>query len=402
LQAKEYLVNKFGQGKTIDNIIVGAGLESYAYLETWSIDKILGTGGNDLIFGEKGSDILEGGYGEDVIYGGEGNDMITGGQGNDYIEGGAGDDIYYINTGEGTDTIEDKEGKNRVIVNGKEIKLLFKQSDGTYKNPDGKITATVIGGELILTDAATGTTLAKLNQNFQDGDFGIHLLDIPDSPQTNIIGDLKPLDFDPITDGIQIKTDECGNVITDPGNPAPNRNDYLYDTSGSDRIEGKGGDDYINAKHGGNDWILGGSGNDILNGGAGDDQVFSESSGEMETFVENGETAVSINEKGDLASGGAGNDLVYGTNRNDTLLGGDGHDLLVGGGGDDVIFGDKNLSLATPGWSTTVESTEMPDGFVLYTVIGNGQDWHEDTFKGDDTIYAGTGNDYVIAGGGDD
>ncbi|MCL4536256.1 MAG: hypothetical protein M1610_01485 [Nitrospirae bacterium] len=56
LQAKEYLVNKFGQGKTIDNIIVGAGLESYAYQEKWTIDKIFGTGGNELIFGEKGED----------------------------------------------------------------------------------------------------------------------------------------------------------------------------------------------------------------------------------------------------------------------------------------------------------------------------------------------------------
>jgi hypothetical protein len=58
--------------------------------------------------------------------------------------------------------------------------------------------------------------LAKLNQNFQDGDFGIHLLDVPNSPQPNIVGDLKPLDFDPITDGIQIKTDEWGNVIVNP------------------------------------------------------------------------------------------------------------------------------------------------------------------------------------------
>lgn len=54
--AKDYLVNQFGQGKTIDNIIVGAGLQSYEYLEKWTIDKILGTDGNDLIFGEKEED----------------------------------------------------------------------------------------------------------------------------------------------------------------------------------------------------------------------------------------------------------------------------------------------------------------------------------------------------------
>ena len=48
-QAKEYLVNQFGQGKSIDEIIVGAGLDSYSYLETWSIDKIEGTDKNELI-----------------------------------------------------------------------------------------------------------------------------------------------------------------------------------------------------------------------------------------------------------------------------------------------------------------------------------------------------------------
>ena len=47
--AKEYLVNHFGQGKSIDEIIVGAGLDSYSYLETWSIDKIEGTDKNELI-----------------------------------------------------------------------------------------------------------------------------------------------------------------------------------------------------------------------------------------------------------------------------------------------------------------------------------------------------------------
>lgn len=56
LKAKVILVSNFGQGKTIDNIIVGAGLDSYAKLETWTTDKIEGTDGNDLIFGEKGED----------------------------------------------------------------------------------------------------------------------------------------------------------------------------------------------------------------------------------------------------------------------------------------------------------------------------------------------------------
>ncbi|MDI6728277.1 MAG: hypothetical protein QMD44_05030 [Thermodesulfovibrionales bacterium] len=75
--AGDYLITNFGQGKTIDNIIVGAGLDSYAYLEQSSLDKITGTTYNDLIFGEKGSDILEGGGGEDYIEAKHGGDEFV-------------------------------------------------------------------------------------------------------------------------------------------------------------------------------------------------------------------------------------------------------------------------------------------------------------------------------------
>ncbi|MBI3376932.1 MAG: hypothetical protein HY035_00820 [Nitrospirae bacterium] len=263
--ARDYLIANFATnvGMSIDGeVMVGAGLSSYAYLEENRImDELTGTDKNDLIFGEKGSDImLSGGKGNDVIYGGEGNDKTTGGKGNDYIEGGAGNDIYYINTGDGTDTIEDKEGDNRVIVNGKEIKLLLKQPDGSYKNPDGKIKATIEGTDLVIYDAVTNAKIAILNENFESGDFGINLLDTPSNPVTTntTIGDLTPHDFDPDAGGIQSRNDDWGNIITDASNPSPNRKDTLYDTTGNDRIEAGGGDDTIYAKRGGDDWILGG------------------------------------------------------------------------------------------------------------------------------------------------
>ncbi len=119
-------------------------------------DWIEGEEDTDWLYGGDGEDVLKGGTGNDHIYGGEGNDRITGGEGNDYIEGGAGNDTYYINTGDGTDTIEDKEGGNFIVANGKTMKLLVKQADGTYKTPDGTITATLVNGELILRDASTG------------------------------------------------------------------------------------------------------------------------------------------------------------------------------------------------------------------------------------------------------
>ena len=74
-------------------------------------------------------------------------------------------------------------------------------------------------------------------KNFQDGDFGIHLLaDTPENPVTTntIYGDQNPDDL----------------------------NDTLYDTSRNDWIEGQDGNDTPNAFGGGDDVLLGGSGRD--------------------------------------------------------------------------------------------------------------------------------------------
>jgi hypothetical protein len=73
--AKTYLITTFANGKPIDNIIVGAGLDSYDKIDKTPNDTILATDQNDLIFGEKGDDVLNAGAGNDVIYGDEGNDV---------------------------------------------------------------------------------------------------------------------------------------------------------------------------------------------------------------------------------------------------------------------------------------------------------------------------------------
>ncbi|MDA8338467.1 MAG: hypothetical protein M0Z70_04110 [Nitrospiraceae bacterium] len=193
----------------------------------------------DILIGEGGDDKLRGGKGNDILLGGEGKDTYyyRSGDGNDQI----------VDTGENTIIIEDANGNKRTITN------VYKTGANIWTTADGEIKATKNSPlKIVLEDGSTIT----LGENFQDGDFGIHLLEAPDSPQTNIIGDLTPIDFDPTIEGIQTKTDVWGNVIVDPKNPYPNRNDMLYDTSGNDRIEGGGGEDYIEAKHSGDEFVL--------------------------------------------------------------------------------------------------------------------------------------------------
>ena len=403
------------------------------------IDAIEGGLNTDRLYGGGGNDVIKGYDGKDYIEGGKGNDTIDGGKGNDILYGGPGNDTYIIKTGDGTDTIEDKAGSNKIIVNGKTLSILFKQPDGySYKDRSGAIVAKKEGTDLVLYDKA-GNKLAILNEDFQDGDFGIHLLDAPTTPETtNIIsGDLTPIDFDPGKDGVQMENDELGNIKCDPDEPMPGRSDYLYDDSGNELIEGKDGNDTIYQGEGddrvlggtgrdgigvqpdeasGNDLVEGGADADIIYGGDGDDQLFGESMGEMSELIAAGEAAEGINEQGELIGGADGNDYIYGAERNDALFGGTGKDLIVAGAGDDFITSggtfdgtmvytnsDNGAYTYQNGplfdWNITIqqdESSVQPilSGFTSYDMGTN------DT--GDDVVYAGAGNDFVYTAGGND
>ena len=308
--AKTFLITNFGQGKTIDEVIVGQGLKTAAYEQISPADDIIMTIGNknNLIFGEGGDDSIISGDGNDVIYGGKGDDFISGGKGNDILEGGAGNDDYYFSSGDGSDKINDNEGTNRIIwIDANKMphvmKTFYKSGDAEWTSPDGTAEVNKHSPyKIVLPDGG----IIELGEDISS--FGINLLDTPANPVTTntILGDLTE-----------------------------NKNDLLRDTSGNDRIEGISGNDGIWAGRGGDNWILGGEGNDtvvayhtsgsdiieggsgvdVLTGGGGDDRIFGENFGEMEDIITAGETAQSINEKGNLESGAAGNDFVYGSNK---------------------------------------------------------------------------------------
>ena len=81
----------------------------------------------------------------------------------------AGGDDTYILDGGGHDTIEDKAGNNRVLLNGK-VLCNFTSSDGTnYLSADGRFTGVMQNGDFIVIDTVTGDQVT-LDQNFQSGD----------------------------------------------------------------------------------------------------------------------------------------------------------------------------------------------------------------------------------------
>ncbi|MEN6374581.1 MAG: calcium-binding protein [Smithella sp.] len=391
---------------------------------------MLGGSGGDNLSGGTAADLLYGGAGSDMLTGGNGTDTLIGGAGNDVLNGGLGHDIYEYTIGDGNDQIidEDRDGDLVVFSNGDEIKIIalgnfYKSGSSEWKSLNNSNTK-IVENMLYLPDGSTiefGTAL-------QSGDYGINLIEVPTNPESinTMVGDLTPVDYDPVMEGIQARNDPWGNVITDSNQPEPGRIDLLYDTTANDRIEAGEGNDGIVSYRGGNDWLLGGSGNDsvivernenaandilegnegsdIVEAGKGNDKVFGENYGEMEELIAAGETAISINVRGDVVSGGGGEDYVYGSNSNDVLFGGFGKDLIIGGGGEDVIIGDDNYLGAVHDWSYSITTETSGNtniyGLTFTGIIGGLDD--TGTIGNDDVIYGGTGNDYIDGVGGDD
>lgn len=288
------------------------------YLGTTLNDTMHGLAGNDFLFGSNGNDALYGGVGNDDVFGGNGNDVHYGGDGNDFLygwygddelhggagddrlEGGVGQDRYYINLGEGADTIFDKDGNDRLYF-GEGITrdlLEFSVSDA---DGNGK------GNLVISFDGLTQSV--TIRDAFDD------------------IGLLAPtIDSVYFANGSGTSLAELystGYFVGTAGN------DRYIGTGLSESMHGQGGDDFIFGSSG-NDTIYGGVGNDELRGGDGNDVHFGG----------DGDDLIAAYNGNDELRGDGGNDTLYGEAGNDQLYGGADNDRIDGGGGDDNHYGE--------------------------------------------------------------
>jgi len=384
-------------------------------------------GGFDHLYGMAGNDILKGYGGNDYLEGGAGNDTLKGGSGEDILDGGDGNDLYHHGPGDGNDTIIDtreadglKHGIIRISDGTQEYTAqgLFLEDEavpGTYRSTDG---LTLVKGTTWTLQTPDGGVI-DLGSDLVSGDFGILLQDstpaVPPGSVRTIVGDLAPLDMDATLGGVQTATDDLGNLVTDPNQPAPGRNDTLRGSSGDELLQGLGGDDVIFAGAG-NDRLEGGTGSDYLHGqdgadlivsGADQDVVFAGFGDDTAYAGEEVSLRAALNQaedpasdlKGDWLDGRAGNDTLIGEAGNDVLMGGRGNDVLIGGAGDDSINGDFETDTANLGWAAT-RSILNNDSYYL-TEYANAS-VYDPGEGGDDVIYAGGGVDWVSAGRGDD
>ena len=237
-----------------------------------------------------------------------------------------------------------------------------------------------------------------LGESFADGDFGLQLIDsTPQPPEYSIAGDYAPFanwsgPYAYLRDGLYY--DQYDNVICDINTIAHARADTLFGSEGVNEIDGRGGEDLIRAR-GGDDKVVGGNEADRIYGGAGNDTVYADVERTLAQAIVAGEGAATQAGQGDWADGGAGDDELIGGATTDVLAGGGGRDLLVGGGGDDLLLGDDITLQVQAGWTLTrwVEvsgSGEAESKNYRYSINGAQT---ELATEGDDTIYAGAGND---------
>jgi Ca2+-binding RTX toxin-like protein len=410
-----------GQGPAPEHRFIRfAGSEGSTLLGGGSIDALYGSMGGDRLEAAGGADYLEGGEGGDRLFGGSGQDLLVGGLGDDELAGGLdadtliggdGEDVYVINSGDGTDTIRDT-GRNHVKWNGRIVAGLFEAtgSSGSYRfltdDPELRNLTLTFNSSATLSDGA-GTALIfegyESPEAFDDGDFGIALLDETPDPLTQFV-----------LHGSE-EADLLNGWIFNDGVFGGGGGDYIYAYEGDDVLDGGEGDDHIfsdgfptydvyfyeydsYAQGGpaGADIAIGGAGSDIIIAGRGDDRLYADQAISLEGTLQN-QDAQPDPAKGDWLAAGEGDDILIGSTSLDVLSGGGGRDMLVGGAGDDVLLGDVDHVPSTDGWYLSTRADE-PLGRLS---VSNAH-FNKPAPSAGDVIYGGGGDDWVWAGLGDD
>lgn len=343
---------------------------------------IVGTDSDDKdesIDGGSGDDIIDVRGGNDVVDSRHGNDTVTGGKGNDILVDGSGNETYIFNIGDGSDTISNYTGTDKIIFgNG------ILQSD---------ITLIPNNQDLIIKIGSNGDQI-YINNFFGSGLYVIETLQFAD-------GSIMNLSLGLTLNG----TNTSGETIN-----ATSFNDVINGNVGNDTINAGNGNDIINGGNG-NDTISLGLGNDVVTGGKGNDNLNDYSGGD-DAYIFNI---------------GDGQDVIYDFLGSDKIILGSGifqSDITLIPNNQNLVTKIRNngdqITINNFFESTTqykIETLQFADGSTMDLSSGltlNGTNPSGETINatsfndiingnvGNDTINAGNGNDIINGGDGND
>jgi len=311
---------------------------------------------------DDGDDILLGGFGDDALQGNAGNDILIGDNG----------EINFDTSGIITEakTTSFADGGVDNLNGGDGNNIIF----GGFA---GDVITGLAGNDIVVGDNGTATFTAGILTKLESTDLseatgGNDTINVGDGTNQVIGG----AGADTITGG-----SGEDQIMGDHG-------EFVYTTAGllssaKTTLPSLGGDDVIDAGTGtGSNVVFGGQGADTITSSTalGGRDILVGDNGEV-ILVNNIVTSFKSTDVGDLTGG---DDVIIGGDADTYALGGTGADTITTGSGNDWILGDHG------------EITYNADGSLSQAVS---------TFTdqgGSDTIDAGDGNNFIIAGFGSD
>ena len=345
---------------------------------------ISGTLEDDYIRGTNDDDRLLGLAGDDTINATIGNDQLSGGNGNDTLIGGAGDDTYIYGLGDGSDSIRETSGNDKIVfgegINQNNLYFFVERSYSSNSIDDFVIRFLEDSNDMITVEDyfIENSSLGRV----------VELLEFSDGTTLDI-SNLDDLTFTYHTN--------LGEGVENFGIVTSEYNDIVY---------GTGEDDYIQARAG-NDRIIGGDGDDRLYGGQGDDvYVYALGDGNDRISDTSGTNNIEFAE-------GISKDSIYFTKANNqfviNFIASSSDSISLGFGQlsssstviKNLIFSD-GMSLRIDGVNVLSFKYEGTDGDDLINNIASGGTTYIYTYAGNDNIRASSTADIINAGTGDD
>lgn len=406
-------------------------------------DQIFGGAGNDWVFGVLGNDLILGGAGNDSIFGGQNGDYIWGDDGNDELRGETGDDVLNggagddnLTGGDGDDLLEGGDGKDTIgggqgddDIFGGERGDVLRGGNGDDSVHGGAGFDEIYGNngdDALHGDGGNDTIYGQLGDDFIDAGKGHDQIFGGHGDDTVYGGDGNDLIF-----ALEKATIDAPFVYNAAGGAGA-----FYEEYGADLVYAGAGNDQVALNNGGG-IVFGESGDDTvyidglqnrIDGGAGLDRVIFQNANFYDAVwykSEGGETGailwrnarngsrpdpydfqviVGVEEvqaangkvlyEGYSYNNGTGNAKYYSSSKYTgfiTLSNAAFADLFS----EETLLQRRNVELAGTWAEADWEQLTDADDYVD-TGISNY------TFKGDQRINAGGGNDSVYGGSGSD
>jgi Ca2+-binding RTX toxin-like protein len=345
---------------------------------------LVGAGGSDYLYGNGGDDTLDGGLGNDEMDGGAGNDLVLGGGGNDYIldslggsdnlYGGDNDDYLKVTRNSqtvafGTILLDGGAGNDSLYYNG----TLGRQDTVNMVGGGGNdlLNATV-SAFILNINAGDGIDRVEIGSGR-----GTQTITLGLGADTLHIGGHQPYYSGYSTTVTDFATGDAGDQLSLQGY-------FAGSVTAWDGATNPFAAGYLRLVQSGSSALL-----EIDRNGGGDAYELFVTFQNADALTFTGFNLGGFPSDGSLmaatvTTGTAGNDNRVGTGGADTFYGLGGHDDFKGGFGDDRLEGG--------------DGSDGLDGELGSDLLfgDGGDDSLNDSFGGNDQLFGGEGNDWVI------